>query len=324
MAKEQQSGLESALESITKDFGAGAIQRIGDKVITKVPATSTGSIRLDRALGVGGLPRGRIIELYGQESSGKSTIALHTVANAQKDGGLCAYIDAEHSIDVEYAQALGVNTDSLWLSQPSSGEEGLEICSRLIKSGAYAVIVIDSVAALTPRAELEGEIGDAHMGLQARMMGQALRVITGAAAQAGTTVIFINQLREKIGIVFGNPNVTTGGKSLKFYASVRMEVSRTGSDKVGDETVSNKTKVKVVKNKVSVPFRTAEFDIVFGQGINREGEVLDDGVVAGVVKKSGAWYVYGEDLKCQGRQAACEFLRENPAIRIEIEGKLNV
>lgn len=321
MSKED-NGLQDALDGIAKTFGAGAIQRIGDKVITKVPSTSTGSIRLDRALGVGGLPRGRIIELYGQESSGKSTIAMHTVANAQRDGGRCAYIDAEHAMDLDYARALGVDTDNLYLSQPSSGEEGLEICSRLIKSRSFAVIVIDSVAALTPRAELEGEIGDAHMGLQARMMGQALRIMTGAAAQSGTTIIFINQLREKIGIVFGNPNVTTGGKALKFYASVRMEVSRTGSDKIGDETVSNKTKVKIVKNKCAPPMKQAEFDIVFGQGINREGEVLDDAVVSGIVKKSGAWYVYGDGMKAQGRQAACEFLRENPDVRIELEGKL--
>lgn len=318
-----ESRLEDALAAINKKHGEGTVQNLGNWIVEPVEVIPTGSMALDVALGVGGLPRGRIIELYGQPSSGKTTIALHAIANAQKAGGRAAFIDAEHALDINYARALGVTPDGLYFCQPESGEQGLDVTVDLIKSGAYAIIVIDSVAALTPRAELEGDVGDSHMGLQARMMGQALRIMTGVTSSTGTTVIFLNQLRSKIGLIYGNPNVTSGGKALAFFASVRMEVSRTGSGKIDGEEVSNKTKVKIVKSKVGSPFKTAEFDIIFGEGIDTLGEIVDLSVEHGFIKKSGAWYTAeynGDKVQLgQGRVKTIDSLREFPEMAQHFE-----
>ncbi|MFC2618586.1 MAG: recombinase RecA, partial [Bifidobacterium dentium] len=318
----RQAALETALAQVEKNFGKGSAMRLGDRPEQDVEVIPTGSLALDMALGIGGLPKGRIVEIYGPESSGKTTLALHVVANAQKKGGVAAFIDAEHALDPVYARKLGVDTDSLIVSQPDNGEQALEIADMLIRSGALDVIVIDSVAALVPKAEIEGEMGDSHVGLQARLMSQALRKMTGALAQAGTTAIFINQLREKIGVFFGNPETTTGGKALKFYASVRLDVRRIGGLKDGDQPVGNRTRVKVVKNKMAPPFKQAEFDILYGQGISREGSLLDLGVDNGVVRKSGAWFTYGEDQLGQGKENARNFLKDNPQLAAEIEEKI--
>jgi recombination protein RecA len=296
--------------------------RLGERAAAPIEVIPTGSIALDVALGIGGLPRGRIIEIYGPESSGKTTVALHAVANAQASGGVAAFIDAEHALDPDYARALGVDTDALLVSQPDTGEQALEIADMLVRSGALDIIVIDSVAALVPRAEIEGEMGDSHVGLQARLMSQALRKITGALNSSGTTAIFINQLREKIGVMFGSPETTTGGKALKFYASVRLDVRRIETLKDGTEAVGNRTRVKVVKNKVAPPFKQAEFDIVYGQGISREGSLIDVGVEQGLIKKSGAWYTYESDQLGQGKENVRNFLRDNPDLADEIEKKI--
>ncbi len=315
--------LESAIAAITKSFGEGSIMRLGaEGANLKIAAISTGSLGLDIALGVGGVPRGRIIEIYGPESSGKTTLVLHIVANAQKAGGTAAFIDAEHALDPEYAKALGVDTDALLVSQPDSGEQALEIADMLIRSGALDLIVIDSVAALVPRAEIEGEMGDSHVGLQARLMSQALRKMTGALNNSGTTAIFINQLREKIGVMFGSPETTTGGRALKFYSSVRLDVRRIETLKDGQEMVGNRTRVKVVKNKVAPPFKQAEFDIMYGKGISREGGLIDVGVEAGLVRKAGAWYTYEGDQLGQGKENARTFLRDNPDLANELEKKI--
>jgi recombination protein RecA len=314
--------LEAALSQIDRQFGKGSIMRLGDEGRAPVEVIPTGSIALDVALGIGGLPRGRIIEIYGPESSGKTTVALHAVANAQKAGGIAAFIDAEHALDPEYAKKLGVDTDSLLVSQPDTGEQALEIMDMLIRSGAIDIVVVDSVAALVPKAEIEGEMGDSHVGLQARLMSQALRKITGALSASGTTAIFINQLREKIGVFFGSPETTTGGKALKFYASVRMDIRRIETLKEGTESVGNRTRVKVVKNKLAPPFKQAEFDILYGVGISREGGLIDLGVEHGLVRKSGAWYTYEGDQLGQGKENARAFLRDNPDLAAEIEKKI--
>ena len=319
---DKQKALETALSNIERSFGKGSVMRLGDKKAMDVEAVSTGSLGLDIALGIGGLPKGRIIEIYGPESSGKTTLSLHSVAEAQKNGGVCAFIDAEHALDPVYAAKLGVDLDDLLISQPDTGEQALEIADTLVRSGAVDLLVIDSVAALTPRAELEGEMGDSLPGLQARLMSQALRKITGNVKNANTLVVFINQIRMKIGVMFGNPETTTGGNALKFYSSVRLDIRRIGAVKQGDEVTGNETRVKVVKNKVSPPFRQAEFQILYGQGINQLGEVLDLGVQQGLVDKSGAWYAYKGDKIGQGKQNACDFLRENPAIAEEIEQEI--
>ncbi|GAA0550937.1 recombinase RecA [Paractinoplanes ferrugineus] len=296
--------------------------RLGERPVVETAIIPTGSIALDVALGVGGLPRGRVIEIYGPESSGKTTVALHAVANAQRNGGIAAFIDAEHALDPEYAKALGVDTDALLVSQPDTGEQALEIADMLIRSGALDIIVIDSVAALVPRAEIEGEMGDSHVGLQARLMSQALRKITGILSNSGTTAIFINQLREKIGVMFGSPETTTGGRALKFYSSVRLDVRRIESLKDGTDVVGNRTRVKVVKNKVAAPFKQAEFDIMYGKGISREGSLIDVGVEQNIIRKSGAWYTYDGDQLGQGKEKAREFLKENPDVAAEIEKKI--
>jgi recombination protein RecA len=319
---DRDKALTAALAQIERQHGKGAVMRLGDETRAPIEVIPTGSISLDVALGIGGLPRGRVIEIYGPESSGKTTVALHAVANAQRAGGIAAFIDAEHALDPEYAKALGVDTDALLVSQPDTGEQALEIADMLIRSGALDVIVIDSVAALVPRAEIEGEMGDSHVGLQARLMSQALRKITGALSNSGTTAIFINQLREKIGVFFGSPETTTGGKALKFYASVRLDVRRIETLKDGQEAVGNRTRVKVVKNKVSPPFKQAEFDILYGQGISREGSLIDLGVEQGIVRKSGAWYTYESDQLGQGKENARTFLRDNPDLADEIEKKI--
>ena len=311
----RQAALDTALAQVEKSFGKGSAMRLGDRPEQDVEVIPTGSLALDMALGIGGLPKGRIVEIYGPESSGKTTLALHVVANAQKAGGVAAFIDAEHALDPVYARKLGVDTDSLIVSQPDNGEQALEIADMLIRSGALDVIVIDSVAALVPKAEIEGEMGDSHVGLQARLMSQAL-------AQAGTTAIFINQLREKIGVFFGNPETTTGGKALKFYASVRMDIRRIQTIKNGDEAVGNRTKVKVVKNKMAPPFKTAEFDVLYGEGISKEGSVLDMALQANVVKKSGSWFTYEGDQLGQGRENVRQFLKDNPELTEEIENKV--
>jgi recombination protein RecA len=321
-APDRDKALDTALAQIRKNHGEGAIMRLGDDARAPVEVIPTGSIGLDVALGIGGLPRGRIIEIYGPESSGKTTVALHAVANAQRLGGIAGFIDAEHALDPDYAKALGVDTDALLVSQPDTGEQALEIADMLIRSGALDVIVIDSVAALVPRAEIEGEMGDSHVGLQARLMSQALRKLTGALSASKTTAIFINQLREKIGVFFGSPETTTGGKALKFYASVRLDVRRIETLKDGTEAVGNRTKVKVVKNKCSPPFKIAEFDIIYGQGISREGSLIDMGVDNGIVKKAGAWYTYEGDQLGQGKENARAFLRDNPDLADEIEKKI--
>jgi len=314
--------LETTMGQIDKNFGKGAVMRLGDDVRPPIDVIPTGSIALDVALGIGGLPRGRVVEVYGPESSGKTTVALHAVANAQRAGGIAAFIDAEHALDPEYAKKLGVDTDALLVSQPDTGEQALEIADMLIRSGALDVIVIDSVAALVPRAEIEGEMGDSHVGLQARLMSQALRKLTGALNNTGTTAIFINQLREKIGVMFGSPETTTGGKALKFYASVRLDVRRIETLKDGSDPVGNRTRVKVVKNKVAPPFKQAEFDILYGQGISREGGLIDMGVEHGFVRKSGAWYTYEGDQLGQGKENARQFLKDNPDLANEIEKKI--
>jgi recombination protein RecA len=319
---DRDKALDAALAQIDKQYGKGAIMRLGDEVRPAIQVIPTGSIALDLALGIGGLPRGRIVEIYGPESSGKTTVALHAIAQAQMGGGIAAFIDAEHALDPGYAKALGVDTDGLLVSQPDTGEQALEIADMLIRSGALDIIVIDSVAALVPRAEIEGEMGDSHVGLQARLMSQALRKITGALSHSGTTAVFINQLREKVGVVYGSPEVTTGGKALKFYASIRLDVRRIESLKDGTEIVGNRTKVKVVKNKMSPPFKIAEFDIVYGQGISREGSLIDVGVDQGFIKKSGAWYTYEGDQLGQGKENARSFLRDNPDLANEIEAKI--
>ena len=322
--QDRSKALATALAQIDKSFGKGSVMRLGDESRPPVSVIPTGSVALDVALGVGGLPRGRIIEVYGPESSGKTTVALHAVASAQRAGGNAAFIDAEHALDPVYAKALGVDIDNLLVSQPDTGEQALEITDMLVRSGGLDIIVIDSVAALVPKAEIEGEMGDSHVGLQARLMSQALRKITGALSSTGTTAIFINQLREKIGVFFGNPETTTGGKALKFYASVRLDVRRIGGLKDGDQPVGNRTKAKVVKNKMAPPFKQAEFDILYGQGISREGCIIDMGVDAGIVRKSGAWYTYDGDQLGQGKEKARHFLRDNPEIADEIEGKILV
>ncbi|MEL6420998.1 MAG: recombinase RecA [Pseudomonadota bacterium] len=317
---DKQKALEAALSQIEKNFGKGSIMRMGqaDQGLD-IEAVSTGSLGLDIALGIGGLPKGRIIEVYGPESSGKTTLALHTVAEAQKGGGICAFVDAEHALDPIYARKLGVDVDDLLISQPDTGEQALEIADTLVRSGAVDVLVIDSVAALTPRAELEGEMGDSLPGLQARLMSQALRKLTGSISKSHTMVIFINQIRMKIGVMFGSPETTTGGNALKFYASCRLDIRRIGAIKSGEEVVGNQTRVKVVKNKVAPPFRQVEFDIMYGEGISKTGELLDLGVKAGVVEKSGAWYSYEGDRIGQGRENSKTFLKENPRIAASIE-----
>ena len=318
----RKAALDSALEQVEKSFGKGSAMRLGDKPEQNVEVIPTGSLALDMALGIGGLPKGRIVEIYGPESSGKTTLALHVVANAQKKGGVAAYIDAEHALDPAYARKLGVDTDSLIVSQPDNGEQALEIADMLIRSGALDVIVIDSVAALVPKAEIEGEMGDSHVGLQARLMSQALRKMTGALAQAGTTAIFINQLREKIGVMFGSPETTTGGRALKFYSSVRLDVRRFDSLKKDGEFIGNRVRVKVVKNKVAPPFRQAEFDIMYGEGIAHTGELVDLGVRLGIITKAGSWFSMGETRIGQGRDAAKKYLEENPDIAADVEAQI--
>ncbi len=322
VAEERTKAIDLTLGAIEKQFGKGAIMRLDDSPTMEVKTTSTGSIGLDIALGVGGLPKGRIVEIYGPESSGKTTLTLHAIAEAQKTGGVCAFIDAEHALDVGYARKLGVKTDELLVSQPDCGEQALEIVDMLVRSNAIDLIVIDSVAALTPRNELEGEMGDHHVGAHARLMSQALRKLTGAIAKSKTTVIFINQIRMKIGVMFGSPETTTGGNALKFYCSVRLDIRRIGAIKKADGIVGNRTRVKVVKNKVAPPFREAEFDILYGEGISREGELVDFGVDAGVIDKAGAWLSYGEERIGQGRENAKQFLKDHPEIYKEIETKV--
>jgi recombination protein RecA len=319
---DREKALDVALAQIDKQYGKGSVMRLGDRPYVPIEVIPTGSIALDVALGIGGLPRGRVVEIYGPESSGKTTVALHAVANAQAAGGIAAFIDAEHALDPDYAKALGVDTDALLVSQPDTGEQALEIMDMLIRSGAIDIVVVDSVAALVPRAEIEGEMGDSHVGLQARLMSQALRKVTGALNNSGTTAIFINQLREKIGVMFGSPETTTGGKALKFYASVRLDVRRIETLKDGGEAVGNRTRVKVVKNKVAPPFKQAEFDIVYGQGISREGSLIDVGVDQGIVRKSGAWYTYEGDQLGQGKENVRTFLRDNPDLANEIEKRI--
>jgi recombination protein RecA len=319
---DREKALENALAQIDKQFGKGSVMRLGDDTRQPIAAIPSGSIALDVALGIGGYPRGRVIEIYGPESSGKTTVALHAVASAQAAGGVAAFIDAEHALDPDYAGKLGVDTDNLLVSQPDTGEQALEIADLLVRSGALDIIVIDSVAALVPRAEIEGEMGDSHVGLQARLMSQALRKMTGALSNSNTTAIFINQLREKIGVMFGSPETTTGGKALKFYASIRLDVRRIETLKDGTDAVANRTRVKVVKNKMAPPFRTAEFDIVYGGGISREGSIIDMGVEHAIIRKSGAWYTYDGDQLGQGKENARNFLRDNPDLTDEIEKRI--
>ncbi|MEW1981737.1 recombinase RecA [Citricoccus sp. NPDC079358] len=321
-ATDRDKALEAALAQIDKQYGKGSVMRLGDEVRAPMEVIPTGSVGLDVALGIGGLPRGRVVEIYGPESSGKTTVALHAVANAQRNGGIAAFIDAEHALDPEYAKKLGVDTDALLVSQPDTGEQALEIMDMLIGSGSLDIVVIDSVAALVPRAEIEGEMGDSHVGLQARLMSQALRKITGRLAQSKTTAIFINQLREKIGVFFGSPETTTGGKALKFYASVRIDVRRIETLKEGGNPVGNRTRAKIVKNKMAPPFKQAEFDIIYGEGISRQGSLIDMGVDEGIVKKSGAWYTYDGDQLGQGKENSRRFLKDNPDLADEIETRI--
>jgi len=322
MADDKLKVLKLALDKIEKDYGKGSVMMLGDKQKEKMDVISTGSIGLDMALGVGGLPAGRIVEIYGPESSGKTTIAIHTIAQSQKKGGICAIIDAEHAFDASYARKLGVDVDNLIISQPDYGEQGLEIADRLISSGAVDVVVIDSVAALVPKGELEGEMGESKMGLQARLMSQALRKLTATISRTGCCCIFINQLREKIGVMFGNPETTTGGNALKFYASVRLDIRRVSQIKDGDVASGNRTRVKVVKNKVAPPFRQVEFDIIFGEGISKVGEIIDMGVELGILQKSGSWFAYGDSKIGQGRDSVKQFLNDNPGVADEVEGKI--
>lgn len=320
---EKEKALEMALSQIEKDFGKGAIMRLGDAASKiSVSTIPSGCLELDLALGVGGIPRGRIIEIYGPESSGKTTIALHIIAEAQKLGGTAAFIDAEHALDPVYAENLGVDVDELYVSQPDTGEDALEICETLVRSGAMDVVVIDSVAALVPKAEIEGDMGDSHVGLQARLMSQALRKMTGIISKSNTILVFINQLREKVGVMFGNPETTTGGRALKFYASIRLDVRRVDSIKNGNEVVGNRTRIKVVKNKVAPPFKTAEFDIIYGEGISKESSVLDLAIANKIISKSGAWYYYGDMRMVQGRDNARLFLKDNSELCDEIEAKI--
>ena len=319
-SSEKLKALQAAMEKIEKSFGKGSIMKMGDDSVEQVEVIPTGSIALNAALGVGGYPKGRIIEIYGPESSGKTTLAIHAIAEAQKAGGIAAFIDAEHAFDRFYAAKLGVDVDNLWISQPDNGEQALEIAEQLIRSSAIDIIVIDSVAALTPKAEIEGDMGDNKVGLQARLMSQALRKLTSAISKTNTTCIFINQLREKIGIMFGNPETTTGGNALKFYASVRLDIRRSTQLKDGEEVIGNQTKVKVVKNKVAPPFRKAEFDIMFGEGISRAGESIDLGADLGIIKKSGSWYSYNETKLGQGRDASKQVIQDNPELAEELEG----
>src|SRR6195952_1161828 len=321
-AFDRDKALDTALAQIEKQHGKGSVMRLGERPVSQLEVIPTGSIALDVALGIGGLPRGRVVEIYGPESSGKTTVALHAVANAQAAGGIAAFIDAEHALDPDYAHNLGVDTDSLLVSQPDTGEQALEIADMLIRSGALDILVIDSVAALVPRAEIEGEMGDSHVGLQARLMSQALRKLTGALSNSNTTAIFINQLREKIGVMFGSPETTTGGKALKFYASVRIDVRRIETLKDGTEAVGNRTRAKIVKNKMAPPFKQAEFDIIYNVGISREGSLIDVGVDNGIVRKSGAWYTYDGDQLGQGKENSRNFLRDNPDLADEIEKKI--
>jgi len=319
---ERDKALEMALSQIEKQFGKGSIMRMGDNLHMNIEAISTGALALDLALGIGGLPRGRVVELYGPESSGKSTLAMHVVAEAQRNGGICAYIDAEHAMDPVYAKAIGVNIDDLLISQPDTGEQALEITDTLVRSGAMDVIVIDSVAALTPRAEIEGEMGDSHVGLQARLMSQALRKLTGNLSRSNTIALFINQLREKIGVIYGSNETQPGGRALKFYSSVRLDIRRIESIKDGAEVVGNRTRVKVVKNKCAAPFKQAEFDIGYGRGISREGSLLDVGVDLGFIKKAGAWFTYEGEQLGQGRENAKQFLTDHPEVMIELNERI--
>jgi recombination protein RecA len=314
--------VDSAMSQIERQFGKGAIMKLGGQPIVDVPVISSGAIALDRALGIGGLPRGRVTEIYGPESSGKTTLALHVVANAQRQGGIAAFIDAEHALDIAYAKKLGVNCDELLVSQPDTGEQALEIADMLLRSGAIDVMVIDSVAALVPRAEIEGEMGDSHMGLQARLMSQALRKLTGTIGKTKTCLIFINQIRMKIGVVFGNPETTTGGNALKFYASVRLDIRRVGAIKNGQDIVGNRTRVKVVKNKMAPPFKEAEFDIMYGEGVSHTGDLLDAGVEAGIIEKSGAWYSFNGERIGQGRENVKTFLNDNPDVCSSLDEKV--
>ena len=323
MDDNRKKALAQALGQIEKQFGKGSVMRMGDAQAARdIEAVSTGSIGLDVALGIGGVPKGRVVEIYGPESSGKTTLTLQIIAEAQKTGGTAAFVDAEHALDPVYAEKLGVNVDELLVSQPDTGEQALEITDMLVRSGAVDVIVVDSVAALTPKAEIEGEMGDSHMGLQARLMSQALRKLTGNIKRSNAMVIFINQIRMKIGVMFGSPETTTGGNALKFYSSVRLDIRRIGAIKKGDEVIGNQTRVKVVKNKVSPPFKQAEFEILYGEGISRHGEIIDLGVQHGIVDKAGSWYSYGDDRIGQGKENVREFLRQNPAMAEEIEGKI--
>lgn len=318
----KEKALAAALSQIERQFGKGSMMRLGDNEIVSIPAISTGSLGLDIALGIGGLPKGRVVEIYGPESSGKTTLTLQVIAEAQKAGGTCAFIDAEHALDPIYAESLGVDVENLLVSQPDTGEQALEICDMIVRSSAVDVVVIDSVAALTPRAEIEGDMGDSHMGLQARLMSQALRKMTGHIKNSNTLVIFINQIRMKIGVMFGSPETTTGGNALKFYASVRLDIRRTGSIKEGDEVIGNETRVKIVKNKVAPPFKQAEFEIHYGKGISRNAEIIDLGVANGLIDKSGAWYAYDGSKIGQGKKNAVAFLEENPEIAATLESKL--
>ena len=320
---DKQKALESALSQIERQFGKGSIMRLGaDNPVAEIAATSTGSLGLDIALGIGGIPKGRIVEIYGPESSGKTTLTLHAIAEEQKSGGVCAFVDAEHALDPLYAKKLGVNLDELLISQPDTGEQALEITDTLVRSGAVNMVVVDSVAALTPKSELEGDMGDSSVGVQARLMSQAMRKLTGSISRSKCTVIFINQIRMKIGVMFGSPETTSGGNALKFYASVRLDIRRIGAIKDRDEVVGNTTRVKVVKNKVAPPFKEVEFDIMYGEGISKTGELIDMGVKAGIVEKSGSWYSYGDERIGQGRENAKSFLKENTATALEIEDKI--